>query len=390
MVLPALTESSKRVLGALLTDGPSSRPRLSSLTGLSKQTVSIAMEELESIGIVEVISSQQGHTGRSASVYGLRAGSGWILGVDFGSTHVRLAATALDGEVILERDVPVSGAPSKANSDHGEDARNAVRALLNELSPRRGPLLSVCVAFSRAVPRLKDWNAEPEPDDPADIRTILSGLQIPPDVPFYAENNVNCAAVSEYRDGRDRDETDIAYLQVGVGIGAGLVSDGRLIRGSGGQAGELRYLPSPFSDARFADAEEALGSEGILSRFAHASGESEVGTSVEMIFTAAAAGSEAARSVLRDEAVGIAFLIGALVAVSNPATIVLGGGVGQNEALLPLVCEEVERRRLAVRVELGTLGDSATVMGAAALARELVVGELVGTPSVPTASRSGR
>jgi predicted NBD/HSP70 family sugar kinase len=380
VAIPALTESGKRVLGSLLEEGPSSRPRVSTRTGLSKQTVSIAMEELESLGLVEVVSSQQGHTGRSASVYGLGADSGWILGVDFGSTHVRLAATALDGDLILERDVAVSGSPSRANTDYGDDARDAVHALLGELTADRGPLLSVCVAFSRAVPRLKDWNAAPDPDDPADIREILATLQIPENVPFYAENNVNCAALSEYRSGHDFAHDDVVYLQVGMGIGAGIIADGRLVRGSAGQAGELRYLPSPFPGGDFDNAEEALGSAGILARFTASNGAPPRVTTAEGVFAEAAAGSESAQAVLREEAQGIAFLITALVAVSNPTAIVLGGGVGQNAALLPLIQAEIERRRLAVRIELGTLGESATVMGAADLARDLVVEEMIGSP----------
>jgi predicted NBD/HSP70 family sugar kinase len=293
---------------------------------------------------------------------------------------VRLAATALDGDPILERDVMVPGSPNKANSDYGEDARRAVHALLREMSRKRGSLLGVCVAFSRAVPRLKDWNADPEPDDPADIREILAGLQIPAGVPFYAENNVNCAALSEYRHGRDLDEGDMAYLQVGVGIGAGIIADGRLVRGSRGQAGELRYLSSPFADGRFADAEEALGSAGILARFATAARGMTPVTATEQVFAAAAAGSATALEVLREEASGIAFLVSALVATSDPAVIVLGGGVGQNAALIPLVRAELDRRGLSVPVETGSLGESATVMGAAALARELIVGALVGQP----------
>jgi predicted NBD/HSP70 family sugar kinase len=378
MGVPILSESGKKVLAALIAEGPASRPQLSTQTDLSKQTVSIAMEELGGAGLVEVTSSHQGPTGRSASVYDLGMRSGWILGVDFGSTHIRLAATSLSGEVIVERDVAVSGSPSTANSDFGDDARRAVHALLQELNAQRGRLLGVCVAFSRAVPRLKDWNAAPESDDPSDIRSILAGLEIPSDVAFYAENNVNCAALGEYRYGRGSGHRDIAYLQIGVGIGAGLIADGRLVRGAKGQAGELRYLPSPFVDGGFANAEEALGSAGILKRFSSSAGRTEGKNSVEEVFAAALAGSESAAAVLRDEACGIAFLVSALVSISNPDTIVLGGGVGQNPALVQHLRAEVESRRLDVQIEVGELRESATVSGAAALARELVLADLLG------------
>jgi hypothetical protein len=84
--------------------------------------------------------------------------------------------------------------------------------------------------------------------------------------------------------------------------------------------------------------------------------------------------------IRQEQADGIAYLVAALVAIANPETIILGGGMGQNPTLLPLVREAADRLGLTVRIEPGSLKDAATVAGAAALARDLTLTALLGQP----------
>ena len=392
LLIPSLSESAKKVFGALLALGSASRPQLSDQTDLSKQTVSLAIEELEMSQLVEMTSSRQGHTGRSASVYEIGSKSGWILGVDFGSTHIRLAAIRLDGTLLIERDLSVAGSPNKANTDLADDARAAVRALTDELTDQHGPLYTVCVGLSRAAPRLKDWNSEEDEDDPQDVRSLLESLDIPSSVSFYAENNVNCAVVGEALSNPSQTLRYAAYLQIGVGIGAGIIADGKLLRGADGMAGELRFLPSPFFDDAASNAEEARSSRGIVARYnAGRNGEGDTDViSAKEVFERAARGLPHAIDMVRRLSSGLGLLLAALVAVANPRTIVLGGGVGQNPALLPLLADEARRLRLPVELRASGLGDSATVTGAAFLARSATLSNLLGSHYHPGPSPAGR
>lgn len=380
MTLPELSDSARKTLAALLTLGPSSRPQLSAWTDLSKQTISLAVEELVEEELVEPISVHQGRTGRAASVYDIGSRSGWLLGVDFGSTHIRLAATSLAGDVLREEDVAVSVPVNTANADFTEDAHAAIAAFIDRVSEEGRRLLAACVALSRSVPSLRDWNrVQPEESFPGDLQRILGGLGIPEDAAFFAENNVNCAALGELRRGAGREESDFAYLQVGVGIGAGIVSEARLVRGAKGQAGELRYLPSPLHPGGYVSAEDALDAVGMIEHFDAVRGADEApARSVEDIIGRAAAGSHSASQVLDRQADGVGFLVAALVAVANPAKVILGGGIGQAPAIGDRVVERVRRMGLSVELEPGVLRDSATVAGAASLAREKALDELVG------------
>lgn len=384
MARRSLSESASKALAALLELGPSSRPALSQATGLSKQTISLAINELEEHHLVEVVTSQQGHTGRSASVYDLATDAGWLLGVDLGSTHLRLAATTLRGRLLVETEVSVPALSQSANTDLSQFAGDPIGAFITKTEAEHGRVHAAGVALSRAVPTLTDWQALGADD--GDLASIASRLGVPDDVPLYLENNVNCAALGELRHGRATRHSDFAYLQIGVGIGAGIVTRGSLLRGEKGEAGELRRLPSPFTDGpAFDTAEDALSVSGILARYAAIAG-TVSGISVKEVFRTVETDPVAAE-VVRAEARGIAYLAVVLAAVADPRAIVLGGGVGQNTVLLPIIEQEVRRRGLAVDITVGSLGDSATLAGATALAAELTLVTLLGDAHAPRALR---
>ncbi|MDQ0693152.1 ROK family transcriptional regulator [Arthrobacter sp. W4I7] len=376
-----LTESGRTVLASLIAEGFQSRPGISKMTGLSKQTVSLAIAELESLGFVEVKTIQQGHTGRAAVIYEVAAGAGWTLGIDMGSTHIRVAASTLTGFLIKESEYVLPDAPNTANALFAERAGSIVKALISEIEPEHGPLRSACVALSRALPEFQNWQGLQESDSHgSDLPDIIRQIGIPSEIPVYAENNVNCAALGELRHGDARGLSNIAFLQIGVGIGAGIITSGVLLRGANGQGGELRKLrPFPIYKG-CGDLQDILGAAGLLEKYNSCRG-SESGkdaSSAEEVFARAQAGSPAAQMAIRDEAEGIAFLATVLVAAASPELLVLGGGIGRNENLLPLVKHGLAEQGIDIALSRGHLGSAATVAGAAALAAEQYLKNLLG------------
>lgn len=352
---------------------------------LSKQTVSLAMTELEAKGLAQVVTSQQGPLGRAAAIYDVATKAGWLLGIDLGSTHVRVAASTLTGLLITEREHFVEGAPNQANADLGASAGDIIGPLIRDLSRTHGPLRSACVALSRAVPVLRDWQGVNTED--SDVPHIVRQLQIPDDVPVYAENNVNCAALGESRHGSARDEENVCYLQIGVGLGAGIITGGALLRGSRGEGGELRLIPAggvSSATGSGANAEEWLRADALIQRYnaaRGAEGGSEA-TSSAQVLERARLGLPVAGQIVEEEAAGVAHLVAVLKAVSSPDLVILGGGIGANQELLALVQRYLERHGLEVRVSGGELGTAATVAGAAALAAERYLHGLLSPHSV--------
>jgi predicted NBD/HSP70 family sugar kinase len=368
----------------LLERSEATRPELSEATGLSKPTVSLAIAELESADLVVGVRRSQGATGRSATVYGLSSRSGWVIGLDLGSTHVAAAAWGLDGRVLdQERCESQSGARLRV-PDLLMLGDAVARRVSRRVVKRRGRLVAAVAAVATTVP--------PQPDRVlpkalASTSTLVpsavaDALKLPRGTPLLFENNVNCAAVAEQRRGAARGRDSFAYLHVGLGVRLGAVIQGELLRGVNGAAGEVSLLPFPWAPgckSRREALEKHLGSAGLLRRcrkvWSTTSG--PVPSSPEQLLRQAAEGSDAARLLVNQHAEDIGRLVAAIAAVLDPGLVVLGGSIGENPLLLAGIRRTVRRLNGFTDVTVGQLGDDATVEGAALLATEHALDQLL-------------
>ncbi|WP_163505844.1 ROK family transcriptional regulator [Fodinicola acaciae] len=365
-----LPESARAVLRALVTDGPATRPQLGQSLDLSRPTMSVAIAELARLGLVAELGSTQGATGRSAVLYSVAPSAGHVLGVEVASTRVRVAAHSMDGTQLSSREEKMSPRRRRVTTSATAIALELTKKVRADVGNRAGPLRDVVVA------------APTKPTDDAASMSIdgaeLRALPVPPEVPVVVENNVNCAAIAEHRIGVARGQRTFAYLQVGVKIGVGIVIDGKLLHGAHGAAGEVAMLPFPWSERespRHAGLETHLGSDALMRRCA-ASWPASAGAApkdAEALFTAAVRGDLAARRVVDQHARDIGRLAVAVLGVIDPGLVVLGGGVGQNQLVLPEVHRTLRELAWDTEVTVGALGHSATVLGAVhiAIARAL-------------------
>ncbi|MFD4504945.1 ROK family transcriptional regulator [Streptomyces sp. NPDC058457] len=357
---PRLTESAGAVFAVLAQAGSATRPRLASLAGLSKPTVSAAVAELEGAGLATHSGTASSGTGRSAAVYGLGPASGSVLAVDLGPARTRVRGCALDGTLLAEADTP------------RPRAADAVREALAAL-PAGAPLRAIVVAIGDvSAPDRAGTGMRPATAKAGPVFDAVS-VALPSGVPVHLENNVNCAALAELHEGAARGRRTFGYLRIGVGIGLGIVIGGHVLRGANGAAGELARLPYPWDDDR-EPRQEALeayvGSQALLRRAAEAWRESDGPRprTADRLFALAAQGREPARAVVARHAADVGRLAAAVTAVLDPGLIVLGGSTGADPQLLAGVRAELGRLSWPTEVVSSQIGDLGTVVGAARLA----------------------
>lgn len=394
-----LSDSAAQVLRLLISGDHLSRPELTSLLRVSAPTVTTALGELIETGFVAQAGSRQGKLGRAAGLYALDSRTGWLLGIDVGSTQILIVARSLDGSLLSDfhysaADAAERGKPKKLLT---AVAFEQVARLLSELSSDHGELRAIGIAIAHVVPN----SASTESmigigDEAVRLGDILDDLGLPAAVPVLLENNVNCAALAEMSLGIAQSVNNFAYLQIGVRLGSGLVIDGKLRRGSNGGSGELSQLPfpmEPYSDGREQSflLEKHLGSEQLLKR-ATSRWRSEDGpppATSKHLFDLAGQGVPAALDAVTSYAREIAHLSMVLCAVLDPELVVLGGGVGQNPLLARLVKEYLLKEYPKVRLETSALGERATVEGATALATEHARTSLLGNHYATILSAKG-
>ncbi|GGI09279.1 ROK family protein [Egicoccus halophilus] len=181
--------------------------------------------------------------------------------------------------------------------------------------------------------------------------------------PVVVDNDVAMAVLGERACGAAVGVDDVVLLSLGTGAGAGIVSGGRLVRGATGAAGEVAELPlpAPATGRDGAWFEAAVGTPA-LTELARRSGL----PGVPALCDAAGAGEASAVAGLDRWAATVAEGVLVLLAVLDPALIVLGGGIGRRPEVVAAVGAALaERTSRAPRVVAGRLGDAAGVVGAA-------------------------
>jgi predicted NBD/HSP70 family sugar kinase len=379
---PALlrTLNQGALMQRLRDGGPVSRAQLARETGLSKPTVSQALAELEAVGLVRPVGPSAPARGRTAMLYEPNPTAGYVVGIDIGRAWIRVAVADLAGTITARSDTP----------NRARTAGAVVRSVAREA---RAAVKQTGIGWKRVVhtvvgspgvfdpttgrlwhaPNLPDWS---KPGLAAELRDALT--------PSMAiDNDANLAAVGERDFGRGRDARTFVYVELGTGLGIGIVIDGELYRGARGAAGEVGYIPWPGEDgAGRSDRgrlEEATSAAAVVVAARQAGMRGNL--TAKDVFDAARGGDRKAVKAVDEQAERLALLLATISAVVDPEFVVLGGGIGGSADLLRPRLEERLRELtpLETRVEESELGHDAIVLGAIATAlgtaRELVFSE---------------
>jgi predicted NBD/HSP70 family sugar kinase len=359
---PLLKDLNERaVLEAIRAGAPISRAEISRRAGISKPTVSLALQSLLDAGLVREAAHDPSGPSYGAVFFEPVAEAALVLGFDVGARFLRAALCDLHGAVRARQDVELTGASAEASVAAIASLREALPAAAG-LADRSvdGVVVGVPGVVEAGSSRLR-------------LATNVPGLE---GMPFRAEleerlglsvrveNDVNLAALGEQWRGVARGVEDFAFLSIGTGLGAGLVLHGELHRGRHGAAGEVDYV----SAGRDGDVDPcAAALSDVAARLAAGASTSlQPPFDVRDVFAAARAGDSVARAVVDEEARRIALHIVPLAAVADVALVVLGGGLGANSDLLL----EPVRSLLAgwvpypPRVEVSSLGEAAVLTGA--------------------------
>ena len=378
-------DSLAAVLAAIRGGSGMTQPLLTQQVGLGRSVVAARIAELESAGLVTQAGMGPSTGGRAPRQLRLRAEAGVVVGADIGATHMNIGVADLAGQVIAQVHEPVDIA------DGPEAVLSRVETLVDELRaahPGAGEVWGVGVGvpgpveFSTglpvAPPIMPGWDGYP-------IRERLSGRF---GAPTWVDNDVNLLALGELRGNPSAAAVgDVLFVKIGTGIGAGLVSGGRLHRGFNGCAGDIGHVA-------VAEAESVIcrcGNTGCLEavaggaaiaregrRLAETGGSAvmaeilaQTGTlDVADIAAAAERGDPTARALLARAGRLVGSTLATVVSFFNPALVVLGGGVIRSgDHVLAAVRESVYRRSLplatrTLRIEFSTLGEVAGLMGA--------------------------
>jgi predicted NBD/HSP70 family sugar kinase len=345
------------VLEAIRAGAPISRAEISRRSGISKPTVSQALQSLLEAGLVREATERPDGPGYGAVYFEPVAEAALVLGLDLGARFVRGALCDLAGTVRARQDVELTVAAVP-------DAVQAIERLRSSLLDASGLDPDRVDGTVVGVPGVVDNETGvlhlAENVAGLEGRPFGSELQNALGQPVTLENDINLAALGEQWQGVARGVDDFVFLSVGTGMGAGLVLGGELHRGRHGAAGEI--------DFALVGVDERLDPSGpeiaqLASKFAARQADARA------LFGAARNGDEKARAVVAEIARRIALHVAPIAAVADVELVVLGGGIGANGDLLldPVSRLLADWLPFPPRVEISTLGEAAVLTGALAI-----------------------
>ena len=389
-------------------------------TGLSRGIVAQRVGELLDRGLITEGDPGPSTGGRPPRQLAFRGDAGHLLVADLGATSIDVAVTTLDGRILAHIDEPADIASGP------EVVLDRVDELFDDLRTPRRRLPGRLWGIGIGVPGPVEFRAG-RPISPSimpgwDGYPVRERFAARYGAPVWVDNDVNVLALGEWRSGVAAGHENVIVVKIGTGIGAGIISDGRLHRGAQGSAGDVGHIH--VSDDRSVVCR--CGNTGCLE--AHAGGEpigrdgevaARSGASPRLAAVLDARGSVTAEDVARAASFGdpvavellqaagrrVGLMLASVVNFFNPSLVVIGGGVAlSGDVLLAAIREVVYGRGLPLAtrdllVQRSSLGSLAGVIGASAmvvdqlfaresLARWVEAGAPAGMPEVAVGAAS--
>ena len=359
--------------------GPQSRSELVARTGLTRTAIRALIGQLVAGDLaVEVRGAPVGAPGRPSPLVSPKPSAVLVLAIEIAVDSLAAAVVGVGGEVV-ER-VRIERPRGHLSVDEiAADLANMIRDL-RSLERHREAFIGIGVAIVGVVRRTDGMVSNAPNLGWRDVplgRHLSEALGL--DLPIVVANDADLGAIAELRRGAARGADDLVCVWGEVGIGGGIVVDGKALTGVAGYAGEIGHMPVNPDGAQCGCGsigcwETEIGERTLL----RLAGRPEDGGSeeVEALLERAAAGDPVSLAAFEQVGRWLGIGLAGLVNTLNPRVIVLGGLFSRAHPYIdPALEAQLDRMALAaprglVRVAPAELGIDAPLIGAAELALE--------------------
>lgn len=383
-----LRVNKRKVLNLIYNSKTISRAEVTKVSGISAPTVSRIVDGFIDERLVEEVGIGQSTGGRRPKLLRIAASDNYIIGIDLGTTNIYGVLADLNASIIHEEKRPTR--LEEGFYSIMEQTSEIIEKLSRETDERKKRLCGIGMAVAGLINKNRNI-VEFSPNFHWHDVDIVGNLNKKFSVPIYFDNVTRVMALGELCYGVGKQYKNFVFINIGYGIGAGIILDGQPLLGSVGMAGEfghitvekdsqtqcdcgnfgcLEALASGQGIARAARDELKKGTQSVLVEMC---GGDLNKVTAEMVANAAKKGDALAWNVFSRAAEYIGLGISALINLFNPEAVVLGGGVIQaGEILFDNIRKTINARALnrssrGVPLLPATFGLKAAAMGAVSL-----------------------
>ncbi|MGW1540764.1 ROK family transcriptional regulator [Streptomyces sp. NPDC002309] len=380
------TANRYEVLRQIIAESPTSRQELAAATGLSLATVATLIGELLDLGMITEVGFEDSAGGRPRGLVAVDASGGALIGVDIAETYVHAELFDLALNVLARADAALLPGERRPEQVVGHVAA-AVGSVVAQAGVEDARVLGVGVSVPGQVDRDTgvseyapnwDWHDVP----------LLDLLAEHLSYPLHLDNPLRASAVAELWFGAARGRADAVVVNLGTGVGAGLILGGGLHRGVSNSAGEWGHTTlvldgRPCHCGNHGCVETYVGAPGIMRHLRESDPDSPLlhpgdqTATVAALARAAGARDPVAVKVVQETARHLAAGIADLINLLNPEVVVLSSWVAASlgQPLLTEVRAAVARHALgrplaATEIVLSPIPTDPVSLGAATFALE--------------------
>lgn len=373
----------QRIIRYLFLHGESTCNDIARHIKLSNPSVQTNLNELISDAVIEDKGQGNSTGGRRPNIYGLKEGSFFLLCIDIGRFHVRLAI--LDSNMKIKSGIITHEIKFQDDFSYLDRICEYTEILIDTSKVEEDKLIGIGLDMPGVIDSKNGINYSylytPE-------ETLVGILEKRFNRPVFLENDANVLALAEFRFGYARGKKNAIVVLLSWGIGIGMIINGRIYRGSSGFAGEFSHIPAKengklcwcnkqgcLETVASATALSALAKEGVNNGNASSIFEmidhKKEYIDPSLIINAANQGDQFAVKILSDVGFELGKGISALIQILNPEIIVIGGRMASAKQYiitpvqnaLNSYCNPLLINNL--KIETTEFGQEAAIMGCA-------------------------
>lgn len=361
------------ILNKIRKDGPISRAQIARETNLTPPTVSSNVKELIEQKMVEESDVGQSLGGRKPTMLVINNNAFYIIGVDAGPESIECIVADLAGRKLKRSETKLQ---LPINNQQFMDAiKQGIADCLQRMPETQDKVIGIGVAMHGVVDVAAGVSLYAPNLGLSDI-PIKEELEKAFGLEVKVENDARAMALGEYWFGNHGELESMLAVNIGRGVGAGLIIEGKLYHGSSDIAGEIGHMTIDLHGEIC-----ECGNQGCLQTFVTgpaitrkvAGKTSTDSLTAEDVYEQAIQGNDDFAAILTEAGKAMGVGLTNLIHIVNPEKIVLGGGVSKAEKfILPAIRETIRASALTpsasqTTVEVSKLGNDATLIGAITL-----------------------
>ncbi|WP_407270198.1 ROK family transcriptional regulator [Radiobacillus sp. PE A8.2] len=374
------------ILNKIRINGPISRAQISKDTQLTPPTVGTIVKELIEQGLVKESTQGISQGGRKPTMLVINSTEFYIIGIDAGPKDIKFVLSDLSGKLVDRQIIAIQAGLS--NEKFLTILKEGIYEMMDENHQHKEKIIGVGVAMHGVVD-IETGTSLFAPNLHLRDIPIKQALEAEFEFVVKVENDARSMALGEAWFGDSVALDSMMTVNIGRGVGAGLIVNGKLYHGAYDIAGEIGHMTIDIHGQLC-----ECGNHGCLQTFASGPALAERALQAleqneqssltqwtkdgseltgEVIYQEAINGDEFAKKILEETGMYIGVGLTNLIHIINPSKVIIGGGVSNaGEFILNSIQSTIEKRALTAQakkteVVISSLRENATVLGAVAL-----------------------